>query len=557
MRQNKLYYIANFLNIFASIIGVAIPVFIQRYIDTFSFSTQSNLGIYWILGLFVGQTLIQMGASYGLSVVAEEFIQNWHLKICNALLRGKLAHVKQLESVQTATYIVNGTEEVKKYYTTVLPSFVSAVITIVVALVILVRLDWQLSLVLFLALLFLALVSIPMSNLNRRNMENVQNTTSQFSSSVAEMLRELEMVKANNLENYELNLFKEHTQKRKAANLKLDLIDSLTTPFMLSIIFLTIAIVFIYGGVRIVQGTLSVGVLVSFIVYLFQLLNPFSAATSFFGHRAKYLVIEKKMAEYLSIESELVEGLQIEQNQLEAVHFDKVSFQYEERPILKNIQLELPIGGKIALVGPSGSGKTTLIRLLLRFYEAAEGNIKFGTHNIETLALHEWRQLFAYVGQSGGIINGTIRENLIAGLDTEPTDERLDSALSYAHLQHDILLWPMGLETQVGENGENLSGGQRQRLQLARAFLKQASFVILDEATSNLDADSEQVINQALNRLRGSATIIMIAHRLSTVVDADIIYFIEAGEVTGMGNHRDLYESHTNYRRYIDEQMII
>lgn len=170
--------------------------------------------------------------------------------------------------------------------------------------------------------------------------------------------------------------------------------------------------------------------------------------------------------------------------------------------------------------------------------------------------LTQWRQLFALVAQSNAVLSGTIRENLCFGLEKEVTDEELDEALSQVSLLEEINQMPQGKDSQVGESGKLLSGGQKQRLQIARAYLKDSPFILFDEATANLDADAEYKINQSLEKLKEQRTIIVIAHRLFTVVNSDKIYFLEQAKITGEGTHQELLESHETYARFVAEQMI-
>ena len=220
------------------------------------------------------------------------------------------------------------------------------------------------------------------------------------------------------------------------------------------------------------------------------------------------------------------------------------------------INLIIPKLKKLAIVGPSGAGKTTLINLIDRLYNPTNGKILLGDLDISSINLYRWRSLFSIVSQSNEIISGTIRDNLLFGLKYLPTDQQLLLALEKACLKDYVVSLPNELDTFVGEDGVKLSGGQKQRLQIARVYLKNTPYVILDEATSNLDPDTEKIVMDAINEFKKKKTVIIIAHRLATIQDADIIYFLDHHKITGRGTHKELVKQHPGYRRFVKEQMI-
>lgn len=189
-------------------------------------------------------------------------------------------------------------------------------------------------------------------------------------------------------------------------------------------------------------------------------------------------------------------------------------------------------------------------------YNPTEGKILLGDLDISTIDLYKWRSLFAIVSQENQIITGTIRDNLVFGLNYTPTEHQLFLALQKSDLREYVLSLPQKLDTFVGEKGIKLSGGQKQRLQIARIYLKNVPYIILDEATSNLDPDTEKIVMNAIDTFEGKKTIIVIAHRLATIQDADRIYFLDKHQITGRGTHTELLKYHSGYRRFVKEQMI-
>jgi ABC-type multidrug transport system fused ATPase/permease subunit len=233
-----------------------------------------------------------------------------------------------------------------------------------------------------------------------------------------------------------------------------------------------------------------------------------------------------------------------------------IQFQYDyaKRPALIDVTLDIPFGSTVALVGSSGAGKTTLAHLLLRFYDPAHGRILFNEYDLRQYHLHDLRTQIALVSQDTYLFNATIRDNLIIA-DPAADDLKLQQVLEQSGLSEFIASLPQGLATPVGERGAQLSGGQRQRLAIARAFLKNAPILIFDEATSHLDAVNEGLVRQALSELQQNRTTLIIAHRLSTVRDADLIVVMDNGEVIEMGSHDDLLLRRGRYAHLVMTQL--
>ncbi len=221
--------------------------------------------------------------------------------------------------------------------------------------------------------------------------------------------------------------------------------------------------------------------------------------------------------------------------------------------MLTNIDCSILAGKVTAIVGPSGGGKTTLFGLIERFYEPGEGAIFYGNTNINELNLSEWRNQIGYVSQESPLMDGSIRDNICYGLG-DISDEEVNYAAEMAYAADFINNFPEGYNTQVGERGIKLSGGQRQRIAIARALIRNPKILMLDEATSSLDSDSEHMIQKALHTLMRGRTTIAIAHRLSTVINADQIIVLEQGNITGVGKHEDLMNKHTLYHKLAEQQ---
>lgn len=311
-----------------------------------------------------------------------------------------------------------------------------------------------------------------------------------------------------------------------------------------------------YGGMRVATGALTAGELVAFILYLVQIVMPMGQFTQFFTQLQKAIGATERIIETLDArEEDHASGRELNSAN-QPIYVENVSFAYDGgETILENVSFTIAPGKVTAIVGPSGSGKTTMFSLLERYYQPNSGSIRLGEEQIQGFTLASWRSKIGYVSQESPLIAGTIRENICYGLGREISDEELRQAAAMAYADQFIEELPEGYETQVGERGVKLSGGQRQRIGIARALLRDPQILMLDEATSSLDSKSELIVQQALTNLMKGRTTLVIAHRLSTVVDADQILILEKGKITGRGRHAELYETHALYREFATQQL--
>ncbi len=316
------------------------------------------------------------------------------------------------------------------------------------------------------------------------------------------------------------------------------------TPMMHVIVAIGVAAVIGFGSYLIVNGTITSGNFVSFITALILLYTPIkNIGKSFNAVQISFMAIER-IAEILDIEPEIKEKpLAKELKKIKkGIVFENVCFEYDPNvPVLKNINLEAKAGTTVALVGNSGGGKSTIVNLIPRFYDVKSGEIKIDDINIKDYTLESLRDKIAVVFQDNFLFGGTLRDNIMLGKE-DATEEEINKAVKMACLDEFVAEQEKGLDTEIGERGTLLSGGQRQRLAIARAFIKNAPIVILDEATSALDNKSEAVVQKAIENLMKDRTVFVIAHRLSTVHNADKIIVINDGEVVESGSHKELME---------------
>ncbi|KAL0891813.1 hypothetical protein ABMA27_015078 [Loxostege sticticalis] len=353
-----------------------------------------------------------------------------------------------------------------------------------------------------------------------------------------------ETVKYFNNEKYELQKYDDSLRKYEAASLKTASSLALLNFGQHAIFSAGLSAIMILAANEIVKGNMSVGDLVMVNGLLFQLSIPLGFLGSVYREVRQALIDMQTMFTLMTVQSKIKEKSQapplIVDTSTSTIEFKDVSFKYiNGKPILNNLSLTIPAGKKIGIVGGSGSGKSTMVRLLFRFFEPQSGQITIAGQNIRDLDLASLRKAIAIVPQDCVLFHDTIYHNLHYG-DLSKSPEEVYKASKMAELHESVVTWPKGYDTQVGERGLKLSGGEKQRVAIARAILKDSPIIVFDEATSSLDSITEHAILQALKAATVGRTSICIAHRLSTVADADEILVLENGTVTERGKHQDL-----------------
>ncbi len=322
---------------------------------------------------------------------------------------------------------------------------------------------------------------------------------------------------------------------------------------------LATAALMLYGGAQVLQGTLTIGDLMMFLVYLVMLLEPLAVLAESAAALQSGLSALDRVLDILHEEREMPAGassIRLEKAGVKGdITFDNIVFQYAsgDRKALDGIDLEIPAGTTVALVGPSGAGKTTLTNLAARFYDPTEGRVLLDGVNLRDIDVESYRQLLGVVEQDVFLFDGTIAEN-ITYANREASEDEIVAAARVANAHEFISEMPRGYGTLIGERGVKLSGGQRQRLAIARAVLADPRILILDEATSNLDTESERLIQQSLRALLDGRTSFVIAHRLSTIRDADLIVVLDHGQIIESGTHAELLTLGGRYRRMVELQ---
>ena len=545
-------------SLITTLVGLVVPLLTKNLVDGFSFDSLSVPLIFGIAVAFIVQAVINGVSIYLLSMVGQRVVAGLRERMWAQLIRLRVSYFDQHSSGETVSRVVNDTGIVRNLITDHFPSFITGIISIIGAVIILIILDWKMTLVMMLSVPLTIAVMIPLGRQMAKISRNLQDETAQFTGHVQQTLGEIRLMKSSTAEEIEENKGVQGIQKLFALGMKEAKIYALIAPLMYLVVMVVIVSIIGYGGIRVANGEMSTGSLVAFLLYLFQIIVPMATFARFFTELQKAKGATERIIGILELPLEEQQQKPALDIAGKALQVEGISFAYEKgEQVLEDVSFEAQPGEMIAFAGPSGGGKTTVFGLVERFYEPSSGRISIGNIPINEISIASWRDQIGYVSQESAMMGGTIRENLTYGLpdsETIPAEE-LWRVARMAYAEDFIRSFADGLDTEVGERGVKLSGGQRQRIAIARAFLRDPKILMMDEATASLDSQSEGIVQQALSRLMEGRTTLVIAHRLSTIVDADKIVFIEKGHVTGIGTHRELTASHTLYREFAEQQL--
>lgn len=538
-----------------SLTGLLVPLFTGQVVDKFTFESISPVFIIALVAVFLVNAVLSGFGYYLLNKIGEKIIYAIRSVLWEHIIHLKMPFFDKNESGQLMSRLTDDTKVINDFISQKLPGFFPAVITLIGSLIMLFVLDWQMTLLTFITIPIFILVIVPLGKIMQKISTNTQTEIANFSGLLGRVLTEMRLVKVANTEKLELD--KAHSNLKTIYNLGLKQakIAAVVQPISGIIMLITIGIILGFGGMRIASGAISAGTLVAMIFYVLNLSIPLINLSTLVTDYKKAVGASQRIYEILHEPLENIAAPNL-QDEIPTgdLKFDHVYFGYDDTPVLKDVSFNVLRGEVTAFVGPSGSGKSTLFSLIERMYEIDQGGIYYDGTSIDALSLTDWRRKIGYVMQSNAMMNGTIRDNILYGVDREVPEEELIHYAKLANCHEFIMEFEQGYDTIVGERGLKLSGGQRQRIDIARSFVKNPDILLLDEATANLDSESERKIQEALDILMENRTTIVIAHRLSTIKKAGQIIFLDHGEVTGRGRHEELMQTHAMYQKFVETQ---
>ncbi|MEH6413520.1 ABC transporter ATP-binding protein [Pseudomonas sp. CGJS7] len=536
------------------------PIQTKQLIDQFDGNGIDLRQVGLVAAVLTGGTAAGALSAYMLARVGYQVVAALRTALVEKLLRLPVASFDSESSGERVSRVVRDCEAISDLITKQTVNLVTGVLLLAGSIVVLLLLDVPLTLTLLGSVVVAFAVMIPIAMLLDGLSRRTQDRVARISGILTHIFQEIRLVKAFTAEGHERRRSSAEIDDLKRLGLKTARISVVLEPLMGLAMTLAIIIILVYGASRVAAGQISVGTLTAFILYIFNVVNPLAHLTSFTAELQKAKGASARIA---AIFEETEEQSTPQSTAQAAQHspggileFRNVSFSYagRDRVVLDGVDLRFEPGTTTALVGASGSGKTTILSLIERFYEPSDGEILYDGRPIRDYPLHEWRGGIGYVAQSAPVMPGTVRENIVYGLSGTFTDDQVRSAAERAGALDFIEHMPQGLDTVLIEQGNNLSGGQRQRIAIARMFLRDPDLLILDEATSNLDSETEHQVRVALEALMRGRTNIIVAHRLSTVIHAQSICFLEGGRISGIGNHAELIASHPYYARLVQRQ---
>ena len=553
----KLVFTAMTLSILGSLSGLLVPLFTGKLVDTFNAESLDLRMVWLFIGVFLVNAVLSGIGTYLLSKIGEKTIYSIREKLWKHLINLKMSFFDKNESGQLMSRITDDTNVINLFISEKAPSVLPSLLTLIGSIVMLFILDWQMTLMTFLILPIFIGIMVPLGRKMGKISRDTQTEISRFSGILGRVLTEMKLVKVTTSEEKELEKTKGTLLGIYDLGLREAKIRAIISPLSGVIMTLTVAVILGFGGIRVSSGAITAGTLVAMIFYVVQLSAPILNFSMFLTDYKKAVGASERIYE---IYQEEAEKRGDDHNQpitnRQDITFENVSFGYEAHSVIKDLSLSILSGEVTAFVGPSGSGKSTLFSLIERLYPIDHGQILYGNQPIDDISLKYWRQKIGYVMQSNAMMSGTIRDNLTYGVYSEVEEETLVHYTKMARCYDFIMAFPQGFDTEIGERGTKLSGGQRQRIDIARSFIKNPDILLLDEATANLDSESEFYIQQALNELMKDRTTIVIAHRLATIKKANQIVFLDKGQITGVGTHQELLASHEKYRHFVNTQSL-
>jgi ATP-binding cassette subfamily B protein AbcA/BmrA len=538
--------------------GLVVPLLTKGLVNGFSLGSVGALQIGLIAAAFLVQAAAGALSGYLLAALGQGVVAALRERLWRKELAFLVPGFDKEGSGALVSRMTNDTAVVKAFITDNLAALVTGSISIVGAVGFLLYLNWRMTLITLASLPVAVLVLVPIGRFMSKLARKTMDENAAFTGILSRVLSEIRLVKSSNAEEREFRAGKAAIGALRELGVREGGAMALISPVMSLVMMSLLVLVIGYGGSQVAAGVLTAGDLVAFILYIFQVIMPVAMISQGITQLQKARGATESIITLLAAPEERTEeGIALERVD-EAIRFESLSFSYEPgKTVLHDLSFDLDPGSVTAIVGPSGGGKTTIFSLLERFYEPDSGSIFLGDRPIGDYSLASWRGSIGYVSQDSPLMAGTIRDNLLYGVDASIArdDSRIREAARAAYADEFIELLPKGYDTEVGDRGLKLSGGQRQRIAIARALLRDPSILMLDEATSSLDSSSEEWVQKALENLMRGRTTLVIAHRLSTVLDADRILFIEGGELTGSGSHEELLETHELYRSFAEHQL--
>ena len=500
-----------------------------------------------IIAIYLVKNIGTFMQAYFTAYIGQDTIRRFREKLVGHLINLDMDFFNTFRTGELISRTINDIDRIRSIVSSMIPELIREFITIIGLLCVVIYQSPKLA---FFALVVMPVAIYPISRLAKR-MKKIskqsQEKTSDITSALSEIFTNIEIIKANNAQKYEHSRFIDENNKFFRLNLKTVKIEQLVSPLMETIGSIGVAAVIIIGGKDVIDGHINMGAFFSFLTALFMLYTPLKRIVNIYNRMQDAIAASERTFFLMDKVSQIKDGEKELNEEIKLIKFNNVCLNYGDKEILKGINLEANKSEFIALVGSSGGGKTSLMNLLMRFYDVNGGEILINGINLKDIKIHSLRQNIGLVTQRVYIFNDTVAKNVAYG--REFNEDAVINALKLANAYEFVSKLDNDINTILNEFGTNLSGGQRQRIAIARALYQNPQILIFDEATSALDNESEKEITKAINNLRSKKIIFVIAHRLSTVENADKIAVLSDGKIIDSGSDEELSKRNEIYAR--------
>ena len=547
--------------ILTSMISLALPLIVRNMINAVVVLKSSDLlnsltRDLVIIILF--QAAFAVTHNYILSFIGHRVTADFRIELFSHIQSLSLRFFQSRRVGEILSRMSNDITVIQNALVSIPVAVLRQTITLVGALAIIFYLNWKLTGLILLVLPPLMLFARIFGKRLRNLSENVQDRIAQALVVLEEVASSIKIVKSYTRESYEKKRFESEIEGAFEQSIGKVRISASFGPLILCLTFLVSTILIWYGGQQVMQGATTPGELAAFFLYALIMAGPIGTFVKIYTQLQETLGAMRRVNEILDIKP-LINSPEksVKLTSLKGhVCFSEVIFGYEDgTPVLNNISFDIHPGQTVAFIGPSGAGKSTTVQLLLRFFDPQSGKIQIDGDDLKSLDLESYLSQVALVPQETLLFGGTIRENILYG-KLDATEAEMIEASKSANAHEFIVEFSNGYDTLVGEKGAKLSGGERQRIAIARALLKNAKLLVLDEATSSLDNQSEMLIQEALEKLMAGRTTFIIAHRLSTVHNADKIIVLDKGKIVESGTHKELMANKNLYHHLYSMRLI-
>lgn len=536
---------AMFCTIMAAAGNLYIPWIIKDMIDEV-LADKNGTMLNWIaasiIAIFVVRGLFWYGQNYLMSYVGQSVIIDIRAAVFKKLQRLSVSFYDKNKTGTIMSYVTNDVNALQSAMVENTIEMITEGFILIGSVVAMIYLDWRLTLFTVCTFPVVLWFMEFFGKKIRKTGGRIQECTADITSVLQESVASARVIKSFVREDYEVDRFDVENRANFRANMKSAQLMATLTPVVELVAAIGVTMIIWYGGNNVINGTITAGSLVAFLTYAVNISNPIKRLTRVIGNIQKALAAAQRVFMIIDMPEEIAESRDAKQlpEVSGKVEFQNVSFAYDDKGnVITDLSFSVKPGEVIAIVGPSGAGKSTIANLLPRFYDVNKGDIKIDGHSVREVTLDSLREQVGIVPQETMLFNGSVYNNILYGR-LDATKEEIEAAAKAANAHDFIMQLTDGYETKLGDRGVNLSGGQRQRIAIARAILKNPRILILDEATSALDTESERVVQEALDRLMVGRTSFVIAHRLSTVKNADKILVLEKGNLVESGTHDEL-----------------